>query len=225
MRMTPARVASAAVLAVLTLVCLLLMLDTWSFMGALLVSLIGAVLFVAGAWFAPLARSGDALGGTPLRPWQAGFDGPKTTQVAGGGLVALLVALVTGGAPLVGPILGVVAAVIGGRFLRIPSHAQVVAAVGPEVAEASEHLPGEHHDAAPADSVADPDTDPVPVPATEAADSEKPRHEHAADVSPETAPVPVIHPADAEHPHGSHAAMAHPDPVDDVPGDGEPTAR
>lgn len=76
MRMTPARVASAAVLAVLTLVCLLLMLDTWSFMGALLVSLVGAVLFVAGAWFAPLARSGDALGGHAAAPVAGGVRRP-----------------------------------------------------------------------------------------------------------------------------------------------------
>ena len=108
--MTPARIASLAVALVLTIVLTPLRADDGSFAGALLVALLGAVLLVAGAWFAPLARAEGTMGGTPRAPWRPEYEGPKTTQVAGGGLVALLVGLITGGAPFVGPLLGIAAA-------------------------------------------------------------------------------------------------------------------
>lgn len=181
--MTPARIASLAVVLVLTLVLTPLRADDGSFVGALLVALIGAMVLVAGAWLAPLARTGDALGGTPLRPWRPEYEGPKTTQVAGGGLVALLVGLITGGAPFVGPLLGLVAAVAAGRFLHIPSPAEAAAVVGAPKPAAEAEMKHRADDAAPTDDAvaADPvgtETAPVPiVPAPDAGDqiSRRPR--------------------------------------------------
>lgn len=197
--MTPARIASLAVVLVLTLVLTPLRADDGSFVGALLVALIGAVLLVAGAWCAPLARTGDALGGTLLRPWRPEYEGPKTTQVAGGGLVALLVGLITGGAPFVGPLLGLVAAVAAGRFLHIPSPAEAAAVVGTP----ADSAPAEEDD----DQDDDRDTDELPsasegdevepMPAVEPemkhrADDDEPADVVAEPVGTETAPVPIV---------------------------------
>ncbi|WP_248124791.1 hypothetical protein [Micrococcus lacusdianchii] len=156
--MTPARIASLAVALVLTIVLTPLRADDGSFAGALLVALLGAVLLVAGAWFAPLARAEGTMGGTPRAPWRPEYEGPKTTQVAGGGLVALLVGLITGGAPFVGPLLGIVAAVAAGRFLHIPSAAEVEAVVGSQEQEQEQEQVDDDGDGGAAF-----DTAPVPV--------------------------------------------------------------
>ena len=156
--MTPARIASLAVVLVLTIVMVPLRADDGHLVNALIVWLIGSAALVAGAWFAPLARAEGTMGGTPRAPWRPEYEGPKTTQVAGGGLVALLVGLITGGAPFVGPLLGIVAAVAAGRFLHIPSAAEVEAVVGSQEQEQEQEQVDDDGDGGAAF-----DTAPVPV--------------------------------------------------------------
>ena len=81
--MTPARIASLAVALVLTIVLTPLRADDGSFAGALLVALLGAVLLVAGAWFAPLARAEGTMGGTPRAPWRQDQPAEGSARAAG----------------------------------------------------------------------------------------------------------------------------------------------
>lgn len=182
--MTPARIASLAVVLVLTIVLTPLRADDGSFASALLVALLGAVLLVAGAWFAPLARAEGTMGGTPRAPWRPEYEGPKTTQVAGGGLVALLVGLITGGTAMVGPILGILAAVAAGRVLHIPSPAAAAAVVGADRVDVDAERPADA-----ADDEVDPDGE-------EQADEDPDTDELPS--APDTAPVPVLPAPDAE---------------------------
>lgn len=189
--MTPARIASLVVALVLV-VTLTALRAADGVVGALVLALLGAVALLVGAWCAPLTRSPQPGGGSVLKPWRPEYEGPKTTQVVGGGLVAVLAALITSGAPLIGPILGAVAAVFAGMYLRIPSRAEVAAVVGEEELAVEDGIA-----ARTADRGAPHDDGAVPA----AADETGPLGDaDDADVDPDTAPVPVLGPLPIEDP-------------------------
>lgn len=117
---TPAWIVSAVVVVVPTLVLRVRMLADGVGGGAIPAAFLAAVILVVGAWCAPLAKAPGAFGGSMLAPWRPEFEGPKVTQVAAGGLVALLIGLISSSGAVAGCILGIAVAVGLGFVLKVP---------------------------------------------------------------------------------------------------------